>query len=247
MGSTGKSTNNGTITKADGSVISLPEKLVYSPDTGSMNIPKAVTDFEKSNQNSNVEHLILWSDFYGKVGEHVGDSKHVSAPIFEHQIAEITSHNHPRPESDEKGWLSGTFSPKDIVAFSGYHKTDRVVGYEGIYSISKGANFNPALATDYTAFHEKLKQDGLVFSKDAKKRIDAEYNQLKKNFQKKALQLPYEAFEKEYQIFKKDWDAINRKYEAEVATQANKFAIASHNWLLANQKKYGYTYGLTRG
>ena len=247
MGSTGKSTNNGTITKADGSVITLPERLVYSPDRGSVTIPAGVLEFEKTHQNSNVEHIILWNDFYGKVGEHTGDSKHVTAPVFEHNTADITSHNHPRVDSDEKGWLSGTFSPQDISVFSQYHKTDRVVGAEGVYSISKGANFNPALASEYSAFSAKLKQDGLAFSKDVKQRIEAEYKKLKSDLKKKVKGLSYTDFEKEYNVFSKNWDAVNRKYEAEVAEQANKFAIASHNWLLANQKKYGYTYGLTRG
>lgn len=245
MGSTGKSTNNGTILKPDGTVVQIPAGLVYSPDTGSLPISQRVLDFEKKHGDDKIEHLILWNDLFGELGQHTGDEKHVSAPIYEHQMAEITSHNHPRV-GDEKGWLSGTFSPQDITVFADYHQTDRVVGYEGIYSISKGVNFDKSLAQDYKAYCDQRKQKNVAPVQDIQNRLNAEYTQLKKDFAKKTEGMSYTQFEQAYKGFAKDWDAINRKYEAEVDKLANQAVVENHNWLLANQKKYGYTYGLTR-
>ena len=245
MGSTGKSTNYGTITKPDGTVVHLPDKLVYSKDTGSGNIPQSVLDFEKQYRKAKIEHLILESSVFGTVGTHKGNAEHVSASMLEHSMADITSHNHPRT-GDQQGWLSGTFSPQDISVFSNYHTTDRVTGAEGIYSITKGANFKDTLASDFATFADNMKTSNDAKIPDIQARLNADYKKLKSDFNAKAKGMSYTQFEKEYETFKKDWDNISAKYQNEVDNLANRSAIAMHNWLLDNQKKYGYTYGLTR-
>lgn len=246
MGSTGKSTNYGTITKPNGTVVQLPAKLVYSEDTGSMKIPQNVLDFEKKYKNAKIEHLILQNDWYGEIGRYKGKEGKVNAPKSAHLMADLSSHNHPRT-GDQEGWLSGTFSPQDIDVFAGYHTTDRVVGYEGIYSISKGNNFDNSIVSDYAKFADNLRDTNNKIITQWSKDCDNEHNALERKFKADNKGKSFDEFEKAYNKFADDWKAINNKYLNKANDLANKSAIDMHDWLLANQKKYGYTYGLTRG
>ena len=117
----------------------------------------------------------------------------------------------------EEGVLGGTFSTADMSNFVNYHQTTyRATAKEGTYSISKGSNFKK---DDFIkAFREA--------DKTASEKLSAQHKELNKKYY--------------------DGKIAKENYGTQLRDYFNARLVESHNWLLANQGKYGYSYTLER-
>lgn len=126
------------------------------------------------------------------------------------------THNHPRT-GDEAGMLGGTFSSADIRGFSVRGiKTMRASAAEGTYSITKGSNFD---AQGLMSFRNSLERR---INKESTAKVKAAGERYKRG-----------------EITHTDLMNTAKKV-------GNAALVEIHNELIANQKKYGYTYTLER-
>ncbi|MBR5677077.1 MAG: hypothetical protein IKX20_02955 [Paludibacteraceae bacterium] len=117
----------------------------------------------------------------------------------------------------EAGVLSGPLSAGDVSNFVRFHqKTYRATGKEGTYSMSKGKDFK-----------------GKELTEAYKKQSDASY--AKGDAKAKALASDY-----------RSGKLTRSEYLSKLAKANNEMLVSDHNWLLANQKTYGYSYTLER-
>lgn len=115
------------------------------------------------------------------------------------------------------GMIGGSFSEKDMENFKTYNvNTYRATAKEGTYSISKSKGFDG----------NGLYRNYSIACNNNRARAKLEVNYLKKDYLRGGIS------DKDF-IAK--GNAIN-----------NKMLVANHNWLMANQSKYGYTYTLER-
>lgn len=131
----------------------------------------------------------------------------------------LMSHNHPRGSEYEAGDLGGTFSTGDTNWFTKEGKGKHVQvmtaeTYEGRYIIAKGKNF------DNDGFRQ--------WSQQIHSEAERKYKNQSSNLRAKA-----NAGEMSYT----EWRDASKK-------AFNAYLVGLHNEILANQKKYGYTYGL---
>ncbi len=201
----------------DGQTVDLgnhPLKYGARDQSMSQDVRKAVDDFERRRTGAKVEHGTLIDANGNVLTENRGGKGSVSMPVRLYDQAVVMSHNHPREDGSS---LGGTFSQGDIDTFATTKtKTMRATAGEGVYSISKGANFDAAGLRKYRARVEA----------DAR----AEYR--RKNAQ--AWQ-DFEAHKIGYAEYSR---AADRNF--------NEYLVTSHNALLAGQKQYGYTYTLEK-
>ena len=117
----------------------------------------------------------------------------------------------------EEGMLGGPFSAGDMANFSNFNQTTyRATAKEGTYSITKGKNFK-----------------GQDFQKAVKAQSDASYQKCKSITD--ALASDYRAGKMTYS-----------EYRIKAVKANNAMLVDDHNWFMANQKKYGYSYTLER-
>lgn len=137
----------------------------------------------------------------------------------------VTASDYARAKADvmshnhprPEGVIGGTLSTGDIDNFVNHNQhTYRATTKEGTYSISRGKNF-----------------DGKGLSA-AYKKAASEFERDGNNFAK-SLKAKMRSGELTYSEAKK---------QAYIAQ--NKNLVSYHNWLLDNQKKYGYTYTLEK-
>lgn len=116
-----------------------------------------------------------------------------------------------------EGIIGGTFSDADLSNFGKFNQhTIRATAKEGTYSMTKGKNFHG----------RSLVKDYKIQTALFEAAAGAEVNKL--NNDVKTGKISY------------------KKYLAEMNAVNNKMLIQGHNFLLANQKKYDYTYQLER-
>lgn len=178
---------------------------------------QVIESFEDKYKTRKSEYGIL-VDKYGRVlQEQHGRTGSVSMSQFNYSRAEVMSHIHPRAKGDE-GCLGGTFSYKDMVAFTKFPnlKTMRAAATEGVYSISKEANF------DKNGF------DSYVYRQSITRQ--SHYNTAEK------------AARKDYH----DGKITYSEYRQRNVDAFNEYLVRLHDDFRAGQKQYGYTYQLER-
>ena len=117
----------------------------------------------------------------------------------------------------EEGVLGGPFSAGDMQNFSNYNQTTyRATAKEGTYSITKGKNFK---AEDFKNAVKAHSDSTYLKAKSITDQLAADYH---------AKKIDY------------------KEYVAKHHKANNAMLVEDHNWFLANQKKYGYTYTLER-
>lgn len=117
----------------------------------------------------------------------------------------------------EKGIIGGTFSYADLKNFCAYNRTTtRATAKEGTYSISKGNNFNG----------DGLKKAFKAFDKQNSINCQRAMGRIRRDLQ--SGKIGYNT------------------YKRLQAQNANKMLVKLHDFLLANQSQYGYTYTLER-
>ena len=248
MGSTGsgkpKELGIKNVTMPDGTEIELEDELEYGTDTGKGRLPQTVTDFENKRKKAKIEYDILTRADGTVIESNKGGKRSVRSTVFANALANITSHNHPR-SGDEAGILGGTFSPQDISNFMRFpnQTTLRAVAGEGTYSITK----TPGLKQD-TRLSAKFATDFRDFERDSGKDYDTA---------ERAAYSVYRSIQNsnnsDVRLGKMDWSEASKRnhaayedYMKEVCKAQNRQLIRMHKWLIDNQKKYGYTYGLER-
>lgn len=225
-----KTTKTTTVNDVNGKVIELPILLVYS----NLNtiVPQSIIDFEAKRQFSKVEFGILVNN-KKIVEEHKGCKGFVNMTVDAYKRSTVFSHIHPR----KVGMIGGTFSTGDLEIFVEFKKlsTYRAAAKEGVYSITKLDNFDPSVVEAYKKYDDKLG-----------KKIEADINAAKaeldklKSFLKVQLNRGIMTQEMSNRIY----ENARNEYYAKCDSINNIYLVSSHNWLLKNQKKFGYTYGL---
>ena len=244
MGSTGKTgsgVNPGvkSVVMPDGTNILLDEELVYGKDSArAPQLPKNIVDFENKRRTAKIEYILLTDDAGNEIESRKGGKSGVKSTLRANSQAALITHNHPRSGA-EIGALGGTFSSQDLDNFVRFNnqRTLRAVAGEGTYSISKLPGFKPSLLRAYADYgreiYSELKGQADAAYKVYKNASDTAYNDWRNN-----------------RISREQMNDISSKaykeYEKTAMKVFNTELIRKHNWLIANQSKYGYTYGLER-
>lgn len=215
----------------DSNSLDLPIKLIYGSDKASI-IPESIIDFENRRRFNKIEFGILVSD-KKVLEENRGSKGVVYMTVAYYKKATVFSHIHPR----NNGIIGGTFSYTDLDNFVEFTnlRTYRAVAREGIYSITKLNNFNSNLAKAYKKYDNKI-------DKETDKLIDIEKQKLDDlhAFLQRQLNIGILTQEMSDRIYENAKNNYLKKYNSIY----NLYLIKSHNWLIKNQKKYGYSYGL---
>ena len=215
-----RSNGVGSIRGANGAIIDLKgTPLRYGKDTAPLGYAeeKAIVEFEAKVQNAKKEHVLIVAADGTILEETKGTAQ--SASVSESALikADALTHNHPR-NGDEKGMLGGTFSLADtdnMVNYDNLH-TIRAIAPEGVYSMTKGARWDPLGFESY--YHAKHFEAQLDYNGKAAA-INGAYKR-------------GELSRKEY---------IKKAHKA-----GNEYMVRLHNILLAGASTYGYTYGLEK-
>ena len=249
MGSSGRD-NNGSrsmgVTDVDLGArgqITVDIPLVYSADSGRPEMPRSVQEFENKRKNAKIEYGMVVTADGTVLDERKGGKGSVKVPIRALVNGNYLTHIHPRSGYAVEE-LGGTFSDADINNWAGYNvSTYRAVASEGTYSITKSPSMiaNRSMATafarDYARFirgnHEWASQQVAPLSRTYR----TQSNELRRQC------LNGEISRSEY-ITRND--VIYQNYVTQANRIINVAHINAHNWLLDNQSKYGYTYGLER-
>ena len=222
-----------SIVDTDGTVVDLPSELRYGTDKGA-NLPQSVSDFENRRASSKIEYGFL-ATATGKVLEECrGGKSRVLMTERLYAKADIFTHIHP----GDRGLMSGTLSPTDLEDIGKYRvATIRAVAKEGTYSLSKGENFDASIEQAYRKAYDRLsaKADKDISEANAQ----AEALRVKLNFDYRLGKISYSELQTQ-------WKAIDSDYEKACAIANNKYLLGLHNWLLQNQKRFGYTYALEK-
>lgn len=248
MGSTGsgKSTELGikNVTMPDGTEIELEDALEYGTDAGKGRLPQTVTDFENKRRKAKIEYSLLTLSDGTEIESNRGGSGSVKSSLNARLRADILTHNHPR-KGLEAGLLGGTFSAGngdnvgDITNFVHFNqKTLRAVAGEGTYSITKGANFDgEGLLRAFIAIDRQLMQEHKKTAAQINKTRNDTWDSLRDDLQNGKIDTAQ---------FHANSDAAYEDGNNAIRKSANSMLVKLHNWLLDNQTKYGYTYGLER-
>lgn len=239
MGSTGKASNVvQTVITPDGIKIGVGDYLLYGKDSGHAPMPKSVIDFENKRKFAKIEFGLITKVDGTALEEKRGSKGRVALSRNAFLSGDIMTHNHPRT-GDEESFLGGTFSFQDLDVLSRSNiRTLRAATNEGTYSLSRGSGFNGVgLAQAYNQF-ETTQQNAFSTARDAV------YQKFVPIVSK--IKADYHNGKITYTEVKSKLQEQKNQYLNEIKTLANKDLIDAHNWLLANQKKYGYTYGLER-
>lgn len=243
MGSTGKSTNVSSgifsVIMPDGTNISLSEELVYGADKGRSQLPQNVIDFENKRKPAKIEYILLTDADGNELESRKGGKNGVKSSLRANSQATIATHNHPRSKT-EAGALGGTFSVQDLNNFATFsnQKTVRAVAGEGTYSITKvPGQFNRSLVRAFNDYGREIYKELKITTDAAYKAYrnisDTAYNDWRNN-----------------RISRDQMNDLSSKAYAEYEKTAKKVfnteLTRKHNWLIDNQKTYGYTYGLER-
>lgn len=223
-GSSSGSSGNGSLAKSavsqDGSVIDLSDNpLRYGKNDAaiSLEMRAALEAQENKRLNAKVEYAYALDENGNPVGKEKRGGKSSCAIPYE-MFAEngTLTHNHPRV-GDEAGLLGGTFSTADLRGFGLRGiKTMRASASEGTYSITKGKNFD---AQGLISFRNSLERR---INKESTAKVKAAGERYKRG-------------------------EITHTELMGIAKQVGNSALVEiHNELLANQKKYGYSYTLER-
>lgn len=220
-----------TVNDVNGKVIELPIALIYSDDSVA-NIPQSIIEFETKRRSNKVEFGILVND-KKVIEEHKGCKGFVSMTVDAYKRSTVFSHLHPRRES----LIGGTFSCLDLENFAEFKKlrTYRAVAKEGVYSITKLANFDPSMVEAYKKYDAKIDKETDLEINEAK----AELNRVH-SFLQTQLNIGVMTQEMSDRIYA----SAEEEYYTKCNNITNKYFVSSHNWLHKNQKKYGYSYGL---
>ena len=178
---------------------------------------KLVSDFEEQHRGRKSEYAQILDDQGKEIHTAKGGKNSCRLPMWAIMKAKILTHVHPRGKGEE-GLLGGPFSDADmkIFAHNAGMQTIRASAEEGIYSMSKGADF------DAKAFRSWFKAQ----DKAAQAQHSADVNQVYADYRAGKITLT------EAQQGSKD--------------AFNKWMISAHNTLLQGQSQFGYTYRLER-
>lgn len=225
-----KTTKITTVNDVNGKVIELPILLTYS----NLNtvVPQSIIDFETKRQFSKIEFGILVNN-KKIVEEHKGCKGFVAMTVDAYKRSTVFSHIHPR----NVGMIGGTFSAGDLEIFVEFKKlhTYRAVTKEGVYSMTKLDNFDPSIVEAYKKYDDKLGKKIDVDIATAKAELDKLNSFLK-------VQLNNGIMTQE--MSNRIYANAKNEYYTKCNSINNIYLVSSHNWLLKNQKKFGYTYGL---
>lgn len=239
MGGVGKSiASPNTVVTPDGITIGVGDYLLYGQDSGHKPIPQAILDFEQKRKSAKIEFGVIVDDNGNVIYSAKGGRTGVKMSVLALRAGSFASHNHPRT-GEEEGFLGGTFSSPDIRSFSSNPlPTFRAVASEGTYSITKIPGFDgPGLYNAYKHF-ESVQQSTFSKNQDA---VAQKYAPLASQ-----IKADYHSGKISYSEVVSKLQAQKKQYLGELKALANRDLIDAHNWFLANQKKYGYTYGLER-
>ena len=179
---------------------------------------KTVEDWENKRYKNKIEFSQFSMDDGSVYEENKGARNHVGATPGARRTADVLTHNHPRYGYGEEGYLSGTFSNGDGDLDNFCRFNQRTYRATG-----KEGTYSISKGKN---FDSKLAGE---YGK-AMRSHEAEYDATMSNLRKQL---------KSNQITYTEQSAMAKK-------AFNKWMVQNHNWLLANQKTYGYNYTLER-
>lgn len=207
-----------TVTVQSGATVQLDQPLVYGAKDPAVTgaVRTAIEAQETKRLTAKVEYAYVADQNGNQIGsERRGGAGSVSTPLWYFQQDATFTHNHPRNNTNEAGYLGGTFSNADLYSFSSTRiRTFRASAAEGTYSISKTSAFH---ARQFMRYANSL-------DKTATSNHKARVNKLAADVSSGKL----------------TWSA----YKQQTSNSFNSMLIELHNGLLAGQAQYGYTYTL---
>lgn len=249
MGSSGSDKNNSRsigVTDVDLGArgqITVDIPLVYSADSGSPVMPRSIQEFENKRKNAKVEYGMVVTADGTVLEERRGGKGAVKSSVRAFINGDYFSHIHPRSgySSDE---LGGTFSDADINNWARFNISSfRAVASEGTYSITK----SPALIADRSSA-VTFANDYARFLRENSRSANAQASPIAREYRTLSRELWNRCVRGE--ISRAEYATQNDQAYNNCVAQLNRISntahINAHNWLLENQKKYGYTYGLER-
>ena len=249
MGSSGSDNNNSRsigVTDVDlgeRGQITVDIPLVYSADSGCPEMPRSVQEFENKRKNSKIEFGMVVTADGTVLEERRGGKGSVKVSISALTNGDYLTHIHPRTGVDVDE-LGGTFSKEDIDNWARFNvSTYRAVASEGTYSITKSPEMlaDRSRALSFTRDFTRLSRDIHTWANEQVAPLTRTYVETARDLRSRCLR---------GEISREEFRERNNEAYNSYVTQANRIAnvghINRHNWLLENQKKYGYTYGLER-
>ncbi|MBP5304585.1 MAG: hypothetical protein J6Z02_01935 [Lachnospiraceae bacterium] len=202
------------LTLPSGETIDLTESPLTYGEKDSM-VSGKVRDVLESFENNRHLAKVEYNRLIDSEGNIIEENKGGKGSVGASNRARLAADIVTHNHPGDPEGLGGTFSDKDLSNMVEFGQTTyRATAKEGTYSISKGKGFQG---------------DNLV---------KAYKVQQAKTFD--AAQKAHDSLHNDYA-----WSKISyTEYQSGVWKINNKMLVEDHNWLLANQKTYGYTYTL---
>ena len=168
-------------------------------------------------ENKRYKNRVEFSTFVDDDGSIIEENRGGKGSVSASLSARKTADAMSHNHPRQEGVIGGTLSPSDVDNFVQFNQhTYRATAKEGTYSMSKGKNFDG----------KGLSKAYTQAAKEIDKKTRGEVDSLKSQMRSGAI--TYEQARKA---------SIN---------VVNKSLVSYHNWLIDNQKNYGYTYTLEK-
>lgn len=168
-------------------------------------------------ENKRYKNRVEFSTFVGDDGSIIEENRGGKGSVSASRSARMTADAMSHNHPRQEGVIGGTFSSADLGNFNKYNQhTYRATTKEGTYSISKGKNFN---GSGLVAAYTRVESEMIANANKVTRSLNSKVRSGEMSFEQAVKQ-----------------SRLNN----------NKGLVSLHNWLIDNQKTYGYTYTLEK-